>query len=121
VSFYVSTATFFLLHCDEWDRVVALPRHKFVTGAILLQLICMALYVRQYNKEVSCFNIEWSPLLSLPDNDMIDEDINDILLQINMSEPPESPESRRCVLVAFTCRHIMSVINMHKKLQISKC
>ena len=19
---------FFLLHCDEWDRVVALPRHK---------------------------------------------------------------------------------------------
>jgi hypothetical protein len=33
-----STATFFLLHCDEWDRVVALPRHKFVTGATLLQL-----------------------------------------------------------------------------------
>jgi hypothetical protein len=28
VSFYVSTATFFLLHCDEWDRVVALPRHE---------------------------------------------------------------------------------------------
>jgi hypothetical protein len=27
VSFYVSTATFFLLHCHEWDRVVALPRH----------------------------------------------------------------------------------------------
>ena len=22
----------------EWDRVVALPRHKFVTGATLLQL-----------------------------------------------------------------------------------
>ena len=38
VSFYVSTATFFLLHCDEWDRVVALPRHKFVTGATSLQL-----------------------------------------------------------------------------------
>jgi hypothetical protein len=39
VSFYVSTATFFfLLHCDEWDRVVALPRHKFVTGITLLQL-----------------------------------------------------------------------------------
>ena len=38
VSFYVSTATFCLLHCDEWDRVVALPRHKFVTGATLLQL-----------------------------------------------------------------------------------
>ena len=30
---------FFLLHCDEWDRVVALPRYKFVTGATLLQLI----------------------------------------------------------------------------------
>ena len=29
---------FFLLHCDEWDCVVALPRHKFVTGATLLQL-----------------------------------------------------------------------------------
>jgi len=28
----------FLLHCDEWDRVVALTRHKFVTGATLLQL-----------------------------------------------------------------------------------
>jgi hypothetical protein len=28
----------FLLHCDEWDRVVALPRHNFVTGATLLQL-----------------------------------------------------------------------------------
>ena len=38
MSFYVSTATFFLLHCDEWDRVAALPRHKFVTGATLLQL-----------------------------------------------------------------------------------
>ena len=30
---------FFLLHCDEWDRVVALPRNKFVTGATLLQLV----------------------------------------------------------------------------------
>jgi hypothetical protein len=39
VSFYVSTATFLLLHCDEWDRVVALPRHTFVTGATLLQLL----------------------------------------------------------------------------------
>ena len=29
---------FFLLHCDEWDRVVALPRHRFVTRATLLQL-----------------------------------------------------------------------------------
>ena len=39
MSFYVSTATFFLLHCDEWDHVVALPRQKFVTGATLLQLV----------------------------------------------------------------------------------
>ena len=38
MSFYVLTATFFLLPCHEWDRVVALPRHKFVTGATLLQL-----------------------------------------------------------------------------------
>ena len=38
MSFYVSTAIYFLLHCDEWDRFVAPPRHKFVTGAILLQL-----------------------------------------------------------------------------------
>ena len=38
MSFYVSIATFCLLNCDEWDRVVALPRHKFVTGATLLQL-----------------------------------------------------------------------------------
>jgi hypothetical protein len=30
---------FFLLHCDEWDRVAALLRHKFVTGATLLQLV----------------------------------------------------------------------------------
>jgi hypothetical protein len=28
-----------LLHCDEWDHIVALPRHKFVTGATLLQLV----------------------------------------------------------------------------------
>jgi hypothetical protein len=39
VSFYVSTAIYFLFHCDEWDRFVAPPRHKFVTGATLLQLV----------------------------------------------------------------------------------
>ena len=47
MSFYVSTATFVLLYCDEWDRVVALPRHKFVTGATLLQVMlyqCQAIY-----------------------------------------------------------------------------
>jgi hypothetical protein len=51
VSFYVSTATFILLHCDEWDRVVALPRHKFVTGATLLQLV--VLDTTLYDKVVS--------------------------------------------------------------------
>ena len=38
VSYYVSTAIYVLLHCDEWDRFVAPPRHMFVTGATLLQL-----------------------------------------------------------------------------------
>ena len=37
---------FFLLHCDEWDRVVALPRHKFVTGATLLQLVFSNVYLQ---------------------------------------------------------------------------
>lgn len=35
------------------------------------------------NEEVSRFNLEWSPLLSLSD-DMIDEDMNYTLMQINM-------------------------------------
>ena len=51
MSFYVSTATFFLLHCDEWDRVVALPRHKFVTGATLLQLAA-AILMGEENEKV---------------------------------------------------------------------
>jgi hypothetical protein len=38
VSFYVQLQFIFLLHCDEWDRFVVPPRHKFVTGATLLQL-----------------------------------------------------------------------------------
>jgi hypothetical protein len=41
VSFYVSTAIYFLLHCDKWDHFVAPRRHKFVTGATLLQLVKM--------------------------------------------------------------------------------
>jgi hypothetical protein len=32
------TAIYFLFHCDERDRFVAPPRHKFVTEATLLQL-----------------------------------------------------------------------------------
>ena len=51
MSFYVSTATFFLLHCDEWDRVVALPRHKFVTAATLLQLAA-AILMGEENEKV---------------------------------------------------------------------
>ena len=58
------------------------------------------------NEEVSRFNLAQYPLLSIPDNDMINEDINYILLQINMSVPAENPESRRCVLVAFAYLHI---------------
>ena len=51
MSFYVSTATLFLLHCDEWDRVVALPRHKFVTAATLLQLAA-AILMGEENEKV---------------------------------------------------------------------
>ena len=53
MSFYVSTATFFLLHCDEWDRVVALPRHKFVTGATLLQLGIRVLHKGDHKIKIS--------------------------------------------------------------------
>ena len=45
-----------------------------------------------------------SPRLSRVDNDMIDEDINDTLLQINMSVPPENTESHR--RVAITCLYV---------------
>ena len=47
---------FFLLHCDEWDRLVALPRHNFVTGATLLQLRKIhALFV--WSQGTSVFNV----------------------------------------------------------------
>ena len=36
-----------LLFCDEWHRVVALPRNKFVTGATLLQLVRAQLWKLQ--------------------------------------------------------------------------
>ena len=38
VDFFMEMAKM-LKNCDEWDRIVALPRHKFVTGATLLQLV----------------------------------------------------------------------------------
>jgi hypothetical protein len=44
-----------LLHCDEWDRVVALPRHKFVTGATLLQLVTT--YEKKGGGKTKCLNI----------------------------------------------------------------
>ena len=66
MSFYVSTATFFLLHCDEWDRVVALPRHKFVTGATLLQLMLHrkpkhTIYVRYFSILLYLLNVQVAP------------------------------------------------------------
>ena len=39
-----------MLHCDEWDRVVALPRHKFVTGTTLLQLAAAILMGEEKEK-----------------------------------------------------------------------
>jgi hypothetical protein len=62
MSFYVSTAINFLLHCDEWDRFVAPPRHKFVIGATLLQLhlnilswIASLLFVStSFNVQIMC-------------------------------------------------------------------
>ena len=64
------------------------------------------------NEDVSLFNLELPTLVSLPDNDMIDENIDYILLQINMSVPPENPESRRCILVAFGCLHVYIFTNV---------
>ena len=45
---------FFLLHCDEWDRVVALPSHKFVTGANIIaarKSILVGLYNKKKKKK----------------------------------------------------------------------
>ena len=35
----IETGRNVLLHCDEWGRFVAPSKHKFVTGATLLQLV----------------------------------------------------------------------------------
>jgi hypothetical protein len=35
MSFYVSTAIYFLLHCDEWDRFVTPPPETTEGGAFL--------------------------------------------------------------------------------------
>ena len=68
------------------------------------------------NADVSRFNLLQSPLLYLPDNDMIDEDLNDTLLHINMSVKPGNPESRLGVLVAFTCLHLCTFMSVNKYL-----
>ena len=49
---FISSAIYFLLHYDEWDRFVAPPRHKFVTGATLLQLRAY-MKRKRYKKGVS--------------------------------------------------------------------
>ena len=86
----------------------------------VFKFICRALCVDNpnLNDEVSRFSLERSPLLSLAENDMIDENLNVTRLQSNMSAPHVNPESRRCVLVAFTCLHVctlMSVVHIRKK------
>jgi hypothetical protein len=48
VSFYVSTATFFLLHCDEWDRIVALSRQDGRHSAVALLLKAALIQVSDY-------------------------------------------------------------------------
>ena len=61
MSFYVSTANFLLLHCDEWDRVVALPRHKFVTGATLLQLaLSMRKYFQNWLNQLDIYRVNYT-------------------------------------------------------------
>lgn len=75
-------------------------------------------------EEVLHFNIaQQSARLSLVDNDMIDEDINDTLLQISMSVPPENTESRQCVAIAclYVSIFTASYTSCHRwyKLQIS--
>ena len=45
--------------------------------------------ISDFNEEVSYFKLGWSPLLYLSD-DMNDEDLNDILMQIEMSMPHEN-------------------------------
>jgi hypothetical protein len=66
--------------------------------------------------DVSPFNLWWLPLLYLPDNDMIDEELNDTLLHINISVKPENPKSRLCVLVAFTRLHLCTFMSVNKYL-----
>ena len=65
------------------------------------------------NADVSRFNLGWSPLLYLPVNNMIDEDLNDTLLHINMSVKPKNPESHLWVLVAFICLHLCTSTNIY--------
>ena len=45
--------------------------------------------ISDFNEEVSHFKLEWSPLMYVSD-DMNDEDLNDILMQIDMTMPHEN-------------------------------
>ena len=66
------------------------------------------------NEDVSLFNLELPTLVSLPDNDMIDEYLNDTLLRIKMSVPAENLESCRCVLVYIsTYVHAVKIANIY--------
>jgi hypothetical protein len=56
-----------LLHYDEWDRVVALPRHKFITGATLLQLVGQSFIA---NSRISAFHCTESILFSAYQRDL---------------------------------------------------
>jgi hypothetical protein len=80
VSFYVSTAIYFLLHCDEWGHFVAPPRHKFVTGATLLQLagsqifLCLLWGWLLFNANSAIFSaISWREQVNFQWDDDYDE------------------------------------------------
>ena len=98
MSFYVSTGTFVLLHCDEWDRVVALPRHKFVTGATLLQLA-----ERQLSDDRFCNKSDKDPTKQFSDE--ITNELNNIYDYGYIDEKtlkyliPDSPKPGRFYLL----------------------
>ena len=54
---------FCLLHCNEWDHVVALPRHKFVTGATLLQLDFFIVLAHWTNRPQVDLSLHWNTSL----------------------------------------------------------
>ena len=70
MSFYVSTATFFLLDCDEWDRIVALPRHKFFHRSYIIAAIvcCVDACFRDYitlTASICTHDLSWSDTVQI--------------------------------------------------------